>query len=179
MASEGANSESGECVTASVPLLGGGSLQFSIPKQMIPKIVDNFFTVTTDFPGFGEQENLGTRARSVFLIVQTRPKSSTLALDVVNGSKANLRELPMQGGYRVFIEPMRSTGVVKTYFLFKDVHGNLVVVTDPGSWSRSYSWEHSYPEGYEIRAEIDKRYGDDFRSIDERIENLVNSMMQR
>ncbi|RXZ36724.1 hypothetical protein D9O50_09615 [Oxalobacteraceae bacterium CAVE-383] len=171
--------EPDKVIMASVPKLGGGSLEFAIPAAFRPKVSENFFTLTADLPGFPDADYSGTRARSLFLIVRTRPKFGTLAFDILNGLKANLKEMPEQNGCRVFIEtvPGKNTSII--YFLFNDERGNPVVVTDPGEWSGSYHWEHAYTEGYEIKAEVNKKYGTEFQKVDKKIVNFVNSIMRR
>lgn len=174
-----AHGEPGEVINASVPKLGGGSLEFAIPAELRPKVTREYFTLTTDLPGFPDADNSGTRARSIFLIVRTRPKFGTLALDILNGRKANLKEVPSQYGCRVFVETVPGVSTPTVHYLFNDEHGNPVAVSDPGEWSHSYGWEHAYDEGYEIKAVVNKKYGTDFPRIDRKIMNFVSSLMRR
>lgn len=168
-----------DVVKASVPRLGDGLLQFAIPASLSPKVADDYFTLSTDFPGFHEPDNSGTRVRSVFVIVRTRPEFGTLALNILNGQKANLKEIPAQAGCRAFTETVPGKNTSLIYFLFDDEHGNPVVVTNPGGWSASYHWEHAFKEGYEIKAEVSKKYGTDFRRLDKELVTLVDSLIRR
>jgi hypothetical protein len=174
-----AGGEPAKVIMASVPKLGGGSLEFAIPAAFRPKVSEHFFTLTADLPGFPDADHSGTRAQSLFLIVRTRPKFGTLALDILNGRKANLKEMPAQNGCRVFIEtvPGKSTSII--HFLFNDERGNPVLVTDPGDRIGFFHWAHVYTEGYEIKAEVNKKYGTEFQQIDKKIVHFVNSMMRR
>lgn len=170
---------SSDTIDASVPRLGGGNIEFAIPSALRPTVGLDFFTLSTDFPGFPHPDYSGTQARSVFLIVRTRPPYGTLATDILSGRHANLKELPEQDGYRVFIEHVPRETVTIRHYLFYDEHHNPVVVSDPGEWSRSYGLEHAFGEGYEIKAVINKEYGVDFKKIDKDTMNFVVSMIRR
>lgn len=158
---------------------------FLVPPEFAPVIASAVFVVHFQYPSKTPRPDEGKIPqqdviRVVVRCVERRGMRSDRALDEIE-SKKNYKSKPHFIGRRNDLDVYQydyggeSRKAIGTMMVYKDKDAHPVVVEDPGEWSKGYDVARSYNDHIELRYQIDKRLGTDFKAIDEIVLEVVKS----
>lgn len=90
------------------------------------------------------------------------------------------REVKGREGYRVFDTPVGKgeSQVIERTTVFNAEDGHMVIVVDPGDWSYDYVFNEILPNSLGVQASVRKKFGNNYREIDRKIDVLVRSLIR-
>jgi hypothetical protein len=160
----------------------GRQIVFCVPSNQIQAVLPDGFAFFSTIPGLvpvpGAPKQGGVDPAYIVVTKAVAHKAENQRRMIEE--KLQSEEVKWREGYRVFDAPVGKgeSQVVSRTSVFDAADGHLVVVVDPGDWSYTYVFDEIWPNDIEIKASVPKKFGDNFKEIDQKINSLVRSLIQ-
>lgn len=160
----------------------GRQIIFSVPSKQVNAVLPHGFTFSSTVPGLvriaGAPKQVATDP--AFIVVTEAVTHQAENQRRMIEEKLLAGEVKGREGYRIFDESVGKgkSQVITRTSVFSAVDGHMVVVRDPGDWSYDYMFDEIWPDDIEVKANVRKKSGDNFKEIDQRINSLVSSLIR-
>jgi hypothetical protein len=160
----------------------GRQIIFGVPSNQLHTVFPHGFTFFATIPGLmpipGAPKQGGTDPAYIVVTEAITHKAENRRRMIEEKLLAG--KVKGHEGYRVIDEVVGKgeSQVITRTSVFNAADGHMVVVSDPGDWSYDYVFDEIWPNDIEVKANVRKKFGDNFKEIDKRINSLVRSLIR-